>query len=164
MRASSPRSLRLPKSGLLTALERFGTRSVAEVLAAAIGYAERGVPINANLVSSIRSTRDYFAKVPTSAAVFLPGGQVPKEGDLFRMPDLARTFRKLVEAEAQALKAGKTRAAAIQAAYDRFYTGDIAAEIAEFLLADGHAVDELRDPTPERVLERMARLDQHVGG
>jgi len=123
--------------GLLTALERFGTKSLADVLATATGYAERGVPINQNVVSSIRSAREYFAKVPTSAAVFLPGGQAPKEGDLFRMPDLARTFRKLVEAEAQALKAGQPRAAAIRAAYDRFYTGDIAKEIADFARANG---------------------------
>ena len=126
--------------GLLTTLERFGTKSVADVLASAIGYAERGVPINENVVSSIRSTQEYFAKVPTSAAVFLPGGQVPKEGDAFRMPDLARTFRKLVEAEAQALKAGKSRAAAIRAAYDRFYTGDVAKEIADFARANGGVI------------------------
>jgi gamma-glutamyltranspeptidase/glutathione hydrolase len=123
--------------GLLTALERFGTSSVADVLATAIGYAERGVPINQNVVSSIRSAREHFAKVPTSAAVFLPGGQVPVEGELFRMPDLARTFRKMVEAEAQALKAGKPRAAAIRAAYDRFYSGDIAKDIADFSKANG---------------------------
>jgi len=30
-------------------------------------------------------------------------------------------------------------------------------------LADGHVVEELRDPTPERVLAAMARLDQHAG-
>ncbi|MGE3887794.1 MAG: gamma-glutamyltransferase [Vicinamibacterales bacterium] len=118
--------------GLLTALERFGTKSLAEVLAPAIGYAERGVPINQNVASSIRSAQEYFAKVPTSAAVFLPGGRVPTEGELFRMPDLARTFRKLVEAEAQALAAGQVRAAAIRAAHDRFYTGDIAKAIADF--------------------------------
>jgi gamma-glutamyltranspeptidase/glutathione hydrolase len=128
--------------GLLTALERFGTKSVGEVLAPAIEYAERGVPINQNLVASIRSTRDYFRTQPTSAAVFLPGGQVPTEGDTFRMPDLARTFRKLVDAEAQALKAGKSRPAAIRAAYDRFYTGDIAQEIADFARANGGVMTE----------------------
>ena len=40
------------------------------------------------------------------------------------------TLRKLVETEAQALKAGKNRKAAIMAAYDRFYKGDIAREFA----------------------------------
>jgi gamma-glutamyltranspeptidase/glutathione hydrolase len=128
--------------GVLTALERFGTRSVAEVLATAIAYAERGVPINENLVGAIRSARDYFRTQPTSAAVFLPGGQVPKEGDLFRQPDLASTLRKLVDAEAQALKAGKPRGVAIRAAYDRFYQGDIAKEIAAFARANGGVITE----------------------
>jgi gamma-glutamyltranspeptidase/glutathione hydrolase len=100
------------------------------------------VPINENLVASIRSARDYFRTQPTSAAVFLPGGDVPKQGDLFRMPELARTFRKLVDAEAQALKAGQSRAAAIRAAYDRFYRGDIAKEIADFSRAHGGVITE----------------------
>jgi gamma-glutamyltranspeptidase / glutathione hydrolase len=54
----------------------------------------------------------------------------PEPGSLFRQPDLAATLRKLVEAEQQALKKGKSRRDAIYAAYDRFYKGDIAREIA----------------------------------
>jgi gamma-glutamyltranspeptidase / glutathione hydrolase len=126
--------------GLLTALERFGTKSVADVLATAIEYAERGVPINANTVSAIRSVQQELAATPTTAAVFLPGGRLPGEGDLFRMPDLARTYRKLVEAEAAALKGGATRAQGVRAAYDRFYTGDIAAEITAFARQHGGVI------------------------
>ncbi len=47
---------------------------------------------------------------------------------MFHQPDLAATLRKLVEAESQALAAGRDRKAAIYAAYDRFYRGDIARE------------------------------------
>ena len=54
----------------------------------------------------------------------------PEPGQLFRQPDLAATLRKLVETEQQALKRGKSRREAILAAYDRFYKGDIAQEIA----------------------------------
>jgi gamma-glutamyltranspeptidase/glutathione hydrolase len=54
--------------------------------------------------------------------------EAPHAGEIFRQPDLAATLRKLVEAEAQALAAGKSRKEAIQAAYDRFYRGDIARE------------------------------------
>jgi len=54
----------------------------------------------------------------------------PDPGEMFRQPDLAATLRKLVDAEQQALKAGKSRKEAIWAAYDRFYKGDIAQEIA----------------------------------
>jgi len=56
--------------------------------------------------------------------------EAPNAGSLFRQPDLAATLRKLVEAEQQALKRGKSRKEAIYAAYDRFYKGDIAQEIA----------------------------------
>ena len=49
-------------------------------------------------------------------------------GEIFKQPDLAATLRKLVEAERQALDAGKNRKEAIHAAYDRFYRGDIAQE------------------------------------
>jgi len=126
--------------GLLTALERFGTRSVADVLATAIGYAERGVPINRHTVGAIRSSRAALAGAPTTAAIFLPGGDVPKEGDLFRNPALAATFRKLVEAEAAALARGASRAEGVRAAYDRFYRGDIAKEIADFARANGGVI------------------------
>jgi len=54
----------------------------------------------------------------------------PEPGQMFRQADLAATLRKLVETERQALAAGRSRKEAIYAAYDRFYKGDIAAEIA----------------------------------
>ena len=54
----------------------------------------------------------------------------PEPGSIFRQPDLAATLRKLVETEQQALRRGKSRRDAILAAYDRFYKGDIAEEIA----------------------------------
>ena len=54
----------------------------------------------------------------------------PEPGEVFKQPELAATLRKLVEAEQQALAAGKSRKQAIYAAFDRFYKGDIAQEIA----------------------------------
>ncbi len=56
--------------------------------------------------------------------------EAPNAGEMFRQPDLAAMLRKLVDAEQQALKRGKSRKEAIYAAYDRFYKGDIAQEIA----------------------------------
>ena len=69
----------------------------------------------------------------------------PAPGQIFRQPDLAATLRKLVEAEQQALRRGKSRKEAIQAAYDRFYKGDIAAEIARSTQEQGGliTVDDL---------------------
>ncbi|HQU33645.1 MAG TPA: gamma-glutamyltransferase [Thermoanaerobaculaceae bacterium] len=64
------------------------------------------------------------------AAVFGSRREGPEPGEIFRQPDLAATLRALVATEQEALKQGKSRKQAIYAAYDRFYKGDIAREIA----------------------------------
>ncbi len=60
-----------------------------------------------------------------------PGAEreAPEAGEIFVQKDLAVTLRKLVAAERDALRQGKTRKQAINAAYDRFYKGDIAREL-----------------------------------
>ncbi len=123
--------------GYLVQLQRFGTLSVADVLAPAIRYAEQGYPIDVMLAQSIARGRNNLAKYPTTAKIFLPNGEPLKAGDLLKNPDYAATLRKLVDAEAQALRTGATREAAIQAAYDRFYRGDIAQEIDRFFRENG---------------------------
>jgi len=123
--------------GYLIQLQRFGTMKVADVFATAIDYAEKGYPIDQMLAASIARGRNNLAKHPTSAKIFLPNGEPLKAGDLLKNPDYAATLRKLVEAEAQALEKGATREAAIQAAYDRFYRGDIAQEIDRFFKENG---------------------------
>ena len=74
---------------------------------------------------SIVENADRFRQEwPTSAALFLPGGEPPAVGDTWRNPDLARTFERLVAAE-QGARAGG-RSAALQAARDCFDRGPIA--------------------------------------
>lgn len=118
--------------GWISMLQRFGTMSLNEVIAPAIAYAEDGHPIEGSVVRSISSSRELFDEYPNSSAVFLPGGMVPSAGQLFKMPDLAATFRKLVEAETSSLAHGANRHEALQAASDRFYKGDIADAMTEF--------------------------------
>jgi gamma-glutamyltranspeptidase / glutathione hydrolase len=65
-----------------------------------------------------------------TTAASASGREAPEPGAMFRQADLAATLRKLVDTEQQALKRGKSRREAILAAYDRFYKGDIAQEIA----------------------------------
>ncbi len=119
--------------GLMTMLAEYGTMSLAEVLAPAIQMAD-GYPIEAQTANSIEDQKNWIKQWPYSKALFLthPGEkrEAPNAGEIFKQADLAVTLRKLVEAEARAKKAGKTRKEAIYAAYDRFYKGDIAAEIA----------------------------------
>ncbi len=68
--------------------------------------------------------------VVAAAAPVTSTREAPLAGSIFKQADLAATLRKLVDAEQQALKRGKSRREAILAAYDRFYKGDIAQEIA----------------------------------
>ena len=111
-------------------LSRWGTRTFGELLQPAIEIAERGVPMGRTLNSRA------LLKYPTSAAVYAPpDGQSWKDGDVWKNPDLARTLRRLVEAEQQA--ASKGRQAALKAARDRFYKGDIAREMAQFSEENG---------------------------
>ena len=115
-------------------LDRWGTMTFAEVLRPAIELAEEGFPIGDQFARAIAASRK-LAKYPSSVKVYYPDGKPPKPGDIFRNPDLARTLKKLVEAE----KAGaaKGRSEALRAARDRFYKGDIARELARFSEENG---------------------------
>jgi gamma-glutamyltranspeptidase/glutathione hydrolase len=126
--------------GLLVMLKEFGTLSLAQVLAPAIAMAD-GYAIEAQAANAIERQKAEIKKWKYSPGVFLPhAGQTreaPEAGEIFKQPDLAATLRKLVDAEKQALAAGKSRTDAIQAAYDRFYKGDIAQELVRGMREDG---------------------------
>jgi len=119
--------------GLMVMLAEYGTMSLKDVLAPAIEMAD-GYAIEAQAADAIERQKTEIKKWPSSKAVFLPHAgedrEAPRAGEIFKQADLAATLRKLVDAEQQALKAGKTRKDAIYAAYDRFYRGDIAKEFA----------------------------------
>jgi gamma-glutamyltranspeptidase/glutathione hydrolase len=121
-------------------LDKYGSKSLADVLAPAIDYAETGHPANDGFVAGVRSGQKLLAQTPTSAALFMPGGKLPAVGEMVKNPDLAATFRKLAEAEQTALKKGASRSQALQAAYDRFYKGDIAQDITSYFAANGGAM------------------------
>src|SRR5580693_1246856 len=118
--------------GLMTMLAEYGTMSLKQVLAPAIQMAD-GYPMEAELVDTIEKNVERMRQWPDTRRVMLihPGTahEAPEPGEIFRQPDLADTLRKLVEAERRALAAGKDRKAAIYAASDRFYKGDIAQDL-----------------------------------
>jgi len=118
--------------GIILMLQEYGTLSLAEVLAPAIELAD-GYPIDGETADLIERWREKLKEWPYSKQVMLPhlgaAREAPRAGEIFRQPDLAATLRKMVEAEKQALTAGKSRKEALQAAYDRFYRGDIAQEL-----------------------------------
>ncbi|QNF33970.1 gamma-glutamyltransferase [Adhaeribacter swui] len=117
--------------GLLYMLANYGTLSLEQVLAPAMQMAA-GYPIDGQTANSIERGKDHIKQWPYSKKVFLthPGEkrEAPEAGEIFVQKDLLATLTKLVEAEKTALQQGKNRKDAIMAAYDRFYTGDIAKE------------------------------------
>jgi gamma-glutamyltranspeptidase/glutathione hydrolase len=119
--------------GLITMLAEYGRLSLKDVLEPAIEMAD-GYPIEAQLANALEREKKRLSGWPYSKAVFLPHAgearEAPAAGEVFVQRDLAATLRKLVEAEQQALAAGRSRKDALQAAYDRFYRGEIAEEIA----------------------------------
>jgi gamma-glutamyltranspeptidase / glutathione hydrolase len=126
--------------GILVMLAEFGKLSLKDVLEPSIQMAD-GYPIEAQLASTIEREKKWLKQWRYSREVLLPHpGQKPESpeaGEIFRQPDLAATLRKLVDAEQKALAAGKNRKDAIYAAYDRFYKGDVAQEIARGVKEEG---------------------------
>jgi gamma-glutamyltranspeptidase / glutathione hydrolase len=122
----------IPEQGLLAAtvpgtvsawalmLERFGTRSLADLLGHAIDYAEQGVPVTPRIRRLLELDAPVYRKFPASAAVFLPDGRVPEVGEVVRQPGLGRSLRRIAE-DGRAI----------------FYSGDLAREMVSFSEANG---------------------------
>jgi gamma-glutamyltranspeptidase/glutathione hydrolase len=117
-----------------TLLDRWGTMSFEQVLQPAIDLAENGFPLSEYGASYIAETKKIL-KYPTTVKIYMPNGRPPKAGEILKNPDLARTLKKLVEAEKA--NQAKGRHEALKAARDRFYKGDIAKELAAFSEAHG---------------------------
>src|ERR1041384_6037454 len=106
----------------VTALDQFGTKTLAEVMEPAIQLAD-GFPIDELRVQYIKTRAPIFSQWPDAKRVFLPNGDVPKFGDALVQADLARTLRAIVAAEKR--NAGRGRHAALMAARDYFYRGPV---------------------------------------
>lgn len=117
--------------GLFTMLAEYGTMSLKEVLAPAMEMAA-GYPMEIYNANEIEKNKALIKRWPYSKKIFLTNPRQKREGphpgEIFVQKDLLSTLKKLVAAEQKAKFAGKDRKAAIYAAYDRFYRGDIAEE------------------------------------
>jgi gamma-glutamyltranspeptidase/glutathione hydrolase len=109
--------------GCFELLDRFGTKSFAELAAPAIGYAANGFPLSPAEVNTIEIHAPRLARHPASAAIFLPGGAPPKPGDILRQPGLARSLALIA-----------------RGGHDVFYRGEIARDIVAFLRDHGGAL------------------------
>lgn len=101
--------------GLATALERWGTRPLAEALAPAIELAERGFLVNRFLAASIAKDHGRTRLQPETAALFRPGGVPLAEGQRLVQPDLARTLALIARGGPDAFYRGPLAQAIVQA-------------------------------------------------
>lgn len=118
----------------VTALDQFGTKTLAEVMQPAIELAD-GFPIDELRVQYIQTRGPVFSQWPDAKRIFMPNGEVPKVGDIFVQADLARTLRSIVAAEKSSSKNSRHRG--LMAARDYFYKGPIAERIGNYMQHNG---------------------------
>ncbi len=122
-------------------LRDWGTMEFSDVIAYAIGYATNGIHLVPRIPAAIESMRPMFEQEwKTSAEVWLPGGNVPAPGALFRRPKLAETWQRLVRDAA-----GATREARIDSVRNAWYRGWVAEAIGKF-----YATEEILDASGRR--------------
>ncbi|HLY46075.1 MAG TPA: gamma-glutamyltransferase family protein [Stellaceae bacterium] len=108
----------------------WGTLPLPELMEPALGYAENGYPLVGRIRETIGTVAELFrSEWPTSAAVYLPGGNPPPAGRLFRNPALAATYRRVL---AEAAAGGGDRVRQIERARDAWYKGFVAELIDRF--------------------------------
>jgi gamma-glutamyltranspeptidase/glutathione hydrolase len=135
----------VPGTGLLAAcvpgafdawmllLGEFGTLRLSEVMRYAIYYAEHGYPLVPQISDTIRGVERLFRDEWTSSArVYLRGTGAPTPDTRFSNPDLARTFRRIVD-ETESRSADRDEQ--IEAARDAFYRGFVAEAIEEYIIS-----------------------------
>jgi gamma-glutamyltranspeptidase/glutathione hydrolase len=119
--------------GWLLMLERWGSWRLRDVLEYALHYCATGYPVVPAMTRTIGAAADMFrADWPTSAAMWLPGDEVPEPRTMMRNPALARTYERVIaEAEGRATD----REGQLRAARDVWYRGFVAEELARFCSA-----------------------------
>ena len=114
----------------MTLLRDYGTLRVADVLGPAIGYARNGYPLVERISATIDTVKDLFKEHwPTSAAVYLPGGSVPRPGTMFSNPKMADTYERILK---EAQSGNGTREAEIERARKVWSQGFVAEAVDRF--------------------------------
>ncbi len=162
----------VPGTGLLAAcvpgafetwmllLRDYGTLPLADVLAPAIDYAQNGHPLLERANATIGTVAQLFREHwPSSAAVFLPNGEVPVVGSLFANKTLAATYGRIIK---EAESAGADRVAQIERARRSWSHGFVAEAIDRFC-----RTQDIMDTSGKRhrgvlTADDMARWTPHV--
>ncbi len=162
----------IPGTGLLAAcvpgmfetwmmlLRDYGTMRIADVLTPTITYARNGHPLVERANATIATVQQLFREHwPTSAAVYLPRGNVPATGSLFANPTLADTYARILK---DAETAGGDRVRQIERARKSWSQGFVAEAIDKFC-----RTQEIMDVSGKRhrgvlTADDMARWQAHV--
>src|ERR1700737_4309763 len=137
--------------GWMALLRDHGTWNLGDVMRFAIDYSDAGYPVVPRIADVVDAAEKLFLDHwPTSADAYLRNDR-PKAGSLFRNPDLASTYRRLVR-EAESTLGGRERQ--IESALNSFYSGFVAEAI------DRHCRSEFMDSSgvPHRGLLTGADL------
>lgn len=145
--------------------QRFCNKPFAQLLDSAIGYASEGFPLPPGISRNFASNAPKLAKFPTTAAVLLPYG-IPREGDILRNPDLARSLQIVAQGGASAFYCGELTQRMIQglhAAGGTFTAADFAGHQAEMYdpiatTYRGRTVYQTRPPSQGFLLLEMLNL------
>ena len=115
---------------------KFGSLPVTAILTPSIEYARNGFPVSELIAYYLQMNADRIGQYDGFAETFMPGGRVPKKGDVFQNPGLAATYEKIATG-------GR----------DAFYKGDIARTIAAYMKEQGGylTLDDLASHTSEWV-------------
>jgi len=100
--------------------KKFGKLEMKKNLQPAIDYARKGFPVTELIAYYIGRSANFMQKYPGFKETWMPNGQAPKKGEIFKNPNLANTLEKI---------ANDGR--------DAFYKGDIAKTIAKFIKEQG---------------------------
>ena len=115
---------------------KFGSLPMTTILTPSIEYARNGFPVSELIAYYLQMNADRIGQYDGFAETFMPGGKVPKKGDVFKNPGLAATYEKIATG-------GR----------DAFYKGDIARTIAAYMKEQGGylTLDDLASHTSEWV-------------
>lgn len=92
--------------------KRFGSKNFEDLFENAIYYAEIGFPVTELIAYYLERSAQRYQGYPNFSEIWMPGGQTPKKGQIFKNPLLAHTYKSIANS------------------YGRdFYTGKIAQEI-----------------------------------
>jgi len=132
-------------AGLIYALDNYGTMKLAEIIQPAIDIAENGFELDYHLAESLQEEFKYFERYPSSMKVFTNNGEIYKDGDIFRQPDLCKTLTLIRDFNR-----------------DGFYKGEISNLIIQQINSTGGNVSQ-KDFDEYNVVEREPIISNYRG-